>query len=80
MSYSRTQRSDAGEAQTVALLSRVNHSTTEPLPSLLLCMQVASYLKGGPLMWMMLLHLHVIQKSDYDVPKGFIGPLVSFKT
>ena len=25
---------------------------------------VASYLEGGPLMWMM--HLHVNQKSDYD--------------
>ena len=28
-------------------------------------MQLASYLKGGPLMWMM--HLHVNQKSAYDV-------------
>ena len=30
----------------------------------LLCLQVASYLVGGPLMWMMPLHLHVNQKSD----------------
>ena len=29
------------------------------------CMQLASYLEGGPLMWMMPLHLHVNQKSDY---------------
>ena len=30
-------------------------------------MQLASYLERGPLMWMMLLHLHVNQKSDYDM-------------
>ena len=29
-------------------------------------MHLASYLEGGPLMWMMPLHLHVNQKSDYD--------------
>ena len=29
-------------------------------------MQLASYLEGGPLMWMMPMHLHVSQKSDYD--------------
>ena len=29
-------------------------------------MQLASYLERGPLMWMMPLHLHVNQKSDYD--------------
>ena len=33
----------------------------------LLCMQLASYLERGPLMWMMPLHLHVNQKSDYDM-------------
>ena len=27
---------------------------------------LASYLERDPLMWMMLLHLHVNQKSDYD--------------
>ena len=32
----------------------------------LLCLQLASYLERGPLMWMMPLHLHVNQKSDYD--------------
>ena len=31
----------------------------------LLCVQLASYLERGPLMWMM--HLHVNQKSDYDI-------------
>ena len=30
------------------------------------CMQQASYLEGGPLMWMLPLNLHVNQKSDYD--------------
>ena len=29
------------------------------------CMQQASYLEGGPLMWILPLYLHVNQKSDY---------------
>ena len=33
----------------------------------LLCLQLASYLEEGPLMWMMPLHLHVNKKSDYDM-------------
>ena len=36
----------------------------------LLCVQLASYLERGPLMWMMPLHLHVNQKSDYDDDDG----------
>ena len=32
----------------------------------LLCVQLASYLERGPLMWMMPLHLQVNQKSNYD--------------
>ena len=31
------------------------------------CVQQASYLEGGPLMWMLPLYLHVHQKSDYDM-------------
>ena len=31
------------------------------------CVQRASYLEGGPLMWMLPLNLHVNQKSDYDM-------------
>ena len=31
------------------------------------CVQQASYLEGGPLMWMLLLYPHVNQKSDYDM-------------
>ena len=30
-------------------------------------MQQASYLEGGPLMWMLPLYLQVNQKSDYDM-------------
>ena len=30
------------------------------------CVQQASYLEGGPLMWMVPLYLHVNQKSDYN--------------
>ena len=29
-----------------------------------ICVQLASYLEGGPLMWMMPLHIN--QKSNYD--------------
>ena len=35
MSWSRTQHSDAGKAQLAATRSRVKHSTTEPLCSLI---------------------------------------------
>ena len=31
------------------------------------CVQQASYLEGGPLMWMLPLYLHVNQKSCYDM-------------
>ena len=31
------------------------------------CVQQASYLEGGPLMWMLPLYLHVNQKSNYDI-------------
>ena len=31
------------------------------------CVQQASYLQGGPLVWMLPLYLHVYQKSDYDM-------------
>ena len=30
------------------------------------CVQQASYLEGGPLMWMLPLYLHVDKKSDDD--------------
>ena len=31
------------------------------------CVQQASYLEGGPLIWMLPLYLHVNWKSDYDM-------------
>ena len=37
----------------------------------LLCMQLASYLERVPLIRQMPLHLHVNQKSDYDMMKQF---------
>ena len=37
------------------------------------CVQQASYLKGGPLMWMLPLYLHVNQKSDYDDDDGSLS-------
>ena len=33
----------------------------------LLCVQQASYLEGGPLVWILHLYLYVNQKSDYDI-------------
>ena len=39
-------------------------------------MQLASYLEGGPLMWMMPLHLHVNnQKADYDDDDDDLTPM-----
>ena len=34
-------------------------------------MQQASYLEGGPLMWMLPLYLHINQKSDDDGDDDF---------
>ena len=36
----------------------------------IICVQLASYLQGGALMWMMPLHQHVNEKSDYDNDVG----------
>ena len=33
----------------------------------LLCVQLANYLEGSPLMWMIPLYLHVNQKSNYEM-------------
>ena len=38
-------------------------------------MQQASYLEGGPLMWMLPLYMQVNQKSDDDDEDGGSGPL-----
>ena len=37
-----------------------------------LWVQLASYLEGGPLMWMMLPNLHINQKSDFDMMMIFL--------
>ena len=44
----------------------------------LLCVQLASYLERGPLMWMMPQHLHVNQKSDYDMMMMIRGQVQIF--
>ena len=40
--------------------------TPEDLVRDLPCVQQASYLEGGPLMWILSLYLHVNKKSDDD--------------
>ena len=45
MSCSKTQCIDAGEARTAAPLSRVKHSTTEPLHSLKTNVKIDEYIK-----------------------------------
>ena len=42
------------------------------------CMQQASYLEGGPLVWMLPLYLHVNQKSDYDDDTNFRSSLLVY--
>ena len=39
------------------------------------CVQQASYLEGGPLMWMLPLYLHVDQKSNDDDDGGDVAVL-----
>ena len=39
------------------------------------CVQQASYLEGGPLMWMLPLYLHVDQKSEDDDDDGDVAVL-----
>ena len=51
------------EAQPSTLMIDIPGDLVWDLP----CMQQASYLEGGPLVWMLPLYLHVNQKSDYDM-------------
>ena len=53
---------ESGSSQLSTLMIDVPGDLVWDLP----CMQQASYLEGGPLMWMLPLFLHVNQKSDYD--------------
>ena len=66
------QRSDAGEARTrgpsVSSQALYHWATALPGDQVwdLQCMQLASYLERGPLVWMMPLQMHVNKKSVYD--------------
>ena len=53
---------ESGSSLLSALMIDVPGDLVWDLP----CVQQASYLEGGPLMWMLPLYLHVNQKSDYD--------------
>ena len=54
---------ESGSSQLSTLMIDVPGDLVWDLP----CVQQASYLEGGPLMWMLPLYLHVNQKSDYDM-------------
>ena len=43
------------------------------------CVQQASYLERGPLMWMLPIYLHVNQKSDYDMIYNVVHTLCQIK-
>ena len=53
---------ESGSSRLSTLMIAVPGDLVWDLP----CVQQASYLEGGPLMWMLPLYLHVNQKSDYD--------------
>ena len=53
---------ESGSSQLSILLIDLHGDLVRDLP----CMQQASYLEGGPLMWMLLLYLIVNQKNDDD--------------
>ena len=57
-----TERDCSGNSQLSSLMTDVPGDLVCDLP----CVQQASYLEGGPLMWWLPLYLHVNQKSDYD--------------
>ena len=53
---------ESGSSLLSALMTDIPGDLVWDLP----CVQQASCLEGGPLMWMLPLYLHVNQKSDYD--------------
>ena len=53
---------ESGSSRLPALMIKICGDLVWYLP----CVQQASYLEGGPLMWMLPLYLHVNQKSNYD--------------
>ena len=54
---------ESGSSRLSTLMIDIPGDLVRDLP----CVQQASYLEGGPLMWMLPLYLHVNQKSDYDM-------------
>ena len=56
-------QSPHGSSRLSTLMTDVPGDLVLDLP----CMQQASYLEGGPLMWMLPLYLHVNQKTNYDM-------------
>ena len=52
----------SGSSRPSALMIDIPGDLVWDLP----CVQQASYLEGGPLVWLLPLYLHVNQKSDYD--------------
>ena len=54
---------ESGGSRLSALMINISGDLVWDLP----CVQQASYLEGGPLMWMLPLYLQVNQKSDYDM-------------
>ena len=53
---------ESGSSRLSTLMTDIPGDLVWDLP----CLQQASYLEGGPLMWMLPLYLHVNQKSDDD--------------
>ena len=53
---------ESGSSQPSTLMIDIPGDLVRDLP----CMQQASYLEGGPLVWILPLYLHVNQKTDYD--------------
>ena len=53
---------ESGSSRLSTLMTDIPGDLVWDLP----CVQQASYLERGPLMWMLPLYLHVNQKSDYD--------------
>ena len=66
---------ESGSSQLSTLMIDVPGDLVWDLP----CVQQASYLEGGPLMWMLPLYLHVNQKSDYDMIWSWNNGMVIMK-
>ena len=63
MTWKQRGIAESGSSRPSALMIDIPGDLVWDLP----CMQQASYLEGGPLVWMLPLYLHINQKSDYDI-------------